>query len=243
MICHEKLLSKNENMSHYESLVSTIPVIEQRGALRSKANTTHSKILATPAGILLLRSFCPSSLIELLHADSGLCAFARLPEREHALLASLAQRPDSALTIAYTPTGEIVGQVTLAPADGSWAGAEHVYEIAIEVSSNWRRLGLARYLLDTALALDNLDELVILAIGLSWHWDTKGLGLSPFQYRQLIAQLLTAHGFAEYTTTEENITADPANILLARIGCQARTETVNHFFSCMLRMDDLSGLL
>src|SRR5436190_12136375 len=41
---------------------------------------------------------------------------------EHQLLLGIAERPDSALTLAYTPGGEIVGQVTLAPADTWWQG-------------------------------------------------------------------------------------------------------------------------
>ncbi len=238
MIYDEKFLSDDKATG--EELTPSRPDIEERGVLRGL--TSRSTLLATPAGPLLLRSFCPSALVERLHADDGLRAFARLPEREHALLLDLARRSDSAITLAYTPTREIVGQVTLAPADGSWVGNDYIYEIAIEVSSNWRRLGLARHLLNAALSLHNLEDLIILAIGLSWHWDTEGLGLTSFRYRQLIAHLFADYAFTEYTTTEANIALDPANILLARIGQHASTETVNHFFGCMLRLDDLSGL-
>ncbi|SRR6266487_5659898 len=238
MIYNEKLLSDDKATG--AELMPAYPGIEARGILRGR--TSRSTFIATSAGPLQLRSFCPPVLVERLHADNGLRAFARLPEREHALLLQLAQRPDSAVTLAYTPTREIVGQATLAPADGSWGGNDYIYEIAIEVSSTWRRLGLARHLLNAALSLYNLEDLVILAIGLSWHWDTEGLDLTRFDYRQLIARLLAAHAFVEYATTEANITMDPANILLARIGQHANVATVNHFFDCMLRLDDLSGL-
>jgi acetoin utilization protein AcuC len=58
----------------------------------------------------LLRDFCPPSLVEHLKVDSGLCAFARLLEREYALLLNVAKSPDCALTVAQTPAGEIVGR-------------------------------------------------------------------------------------------------------------------------------------
>src|SRR5436309_11712231 len=105
------------------------------------------KTLATPTGSIFLQSHCAPSLVESLRADSGLRAFARLPQREHALLLGLAQRSDSRLALAYTHSREIVGQVTLAPVDGWWEGLENTYEIAIEVSTAWRNLGIARQLL------------------------------------------------------------------------------------------------
>src|SRR5215471_7793277 len=162
---------------------------QQRGVLRGNSTTSQSRTIETPAGKLVLRNFCPPSLVESLWAGCGLRAFARLPEREHRLLVNIARRPDSALTLAHTLSGEIVGEVTLVPADAWWAGLDQVYEIAIQVSSPWRRLGIARQLLAFALELDVLEEIIILAMGLSWHWDMEGLGLTRYRYRQLIAQL------------------------------------------------------
>src|SRR5436190_6912175 len=66
----------------------------------------------TTAGPLILHSFCPPALVASLKAERGLHAFAHFPEREHQLLLGIAERPDCALTLAYTPGGEIVGQVT-----------------------------------------------------------------------------------------------------------------------------------
>src|SRR5439155_22522362 len=94
----------------------------------------------TAAGSLILHSFCPPSLVASLRADRGLHAFARVPEREHQLLLGIAERPDCALTLAYTPSGEIVGQVTLAPAYAWWQDIGNAYEIAVEVSAGWRKM-------------------------------------------------------------------------------------------------------
>jgi GNAT superfamily N-acetyltransferase len=200
------------------------------------------KMYETPAGPLLLRRCCSPSFVEGLQADEGLRAFARLPEREHALLLSLAQQPENMLTLAYTATGKIVGQATLAPLDGWWQGIANAYEIAVEVSSGWRKWGIAHQLLSFALEFESLEEYVILGLGLSWHWDYEGLGISRFRYREMIERLFATYGFVEYLTSEPNIRMDPANILLVRLGSKVEQEQVNQFFQRLLQSDTLPGL-
>ena len=63
--------------------------------------------------------------------------------------------------------------MTLAPADRWWQGVANTYEIAIEVSAHWRRLGIARQLLSLALAFDAVEEMILVAVGLSWHRTSK----------------------------------------------------------------------
>jgi GNAT superfamily N-acetyltransferase len=184
----------------------------------------------TAAGPLILHSFCPPALVASLKAERGLHAFAHFPEREHQLLLGIAERPDCALTLAYTPGGEIVGQVTLAPADPWWQGVANMYEIAIEVSTRWRRLGIARQLLSLALEFDAVEEMILVAVGLSWHWDLKGSGLSPFRYRSMIARTFEPYHFFEGLTDEPNVGMDPSNILLVRIGKNVEREVMNQLF-------------
>jgi hypothetical protein len=119
---------------------------------------------------------------------------------------------------------------------------DQVYEGAVQVSSCWRRLGIARQLLAFALHVDVLEEIIILAMGLSWHWDMEGLGLTRYRYRQLIAQLFANYGFSEYLTSEPNIRMDPANIMLARIGSHVDQQRINHFLNRLLSSQTLPGL-
>ena len=206
---------------------------------------THNspvKTFKTPAGQLFLRSCCSAAFVADLQVDDGLRAFARLPEREHQLLLSLAGKPENRLTLAYTATGTIVGQVTLAPLDHEWQDIGNAYEIAVEVSAGWRRMGIAHHLLSLALEFESVEESLILAFGLSWHWDYAGLGITPFHYRGLIERLFAAHGFAEYLTSEENIRMDPANILLARLGSRFSEESMSRFFQRLFQSDTLPGL-
>ncbi len=203
--------------------------------LKGSATPSRSKILETPKGTLLLRDFCPPSLVEHLRADSGLQAFARSPEREHELLLNIAKSPDCALTLAHTPTGEIVGQVTLAPGDEWWGELENVYEVAIEVSSHWRGLHLAEQLLAFALELDALEDMILFALGLSWHWDLEGMKVPLYRYRQLIARLFATQGFVEHATTEPDISMEPGNILLVRIGKNVDQRVVRQFFDHVMQ--------
>jgi GNAT superfamily N-acetyltransferase len=190
----------------------------------------------------MLQHHCSPAFVQSLRADSGLTAFARTPEREHALLLGLAQRLDSSLSLAYTEDGTIVGQVTLAPLDNWWESLTNAREIAFEVSTGWRKLGIARRLLRLAFAQEPLEHLIVIGIGLSWHWDMRGLGIDRFHYRALIERLGTTFGFVEYMTSEPNICMDPANILLVRLGSRINDETLGQFYTCLLQSDTLPGL-
>ena len=197
--------------------------------IRGSQTPSRIKSIESSAGPLLLRDFCPPSLVERLFPDSGLHAFARIPEREHQLLLNLAKSPDCALALAHTPEGEIVAQVTLTPGDDWWDGFENVYEVTIEVSSNWRNMGIAYKILDFALELDALEDMILFAMGLSWHWDTDDLKISVYRYRELIGRLFGSFGFVELATTEPNISMEPGNILLVRVGKNVDQLVVKRF--------------
>ncbi|HCI79595.1 MAG TPA: hypothetical protein DHW02_07890 [Ktedonobacter sp.] len=225
------------------SVRQAFPSTRQRSPLAGLFDLLHmnrtgtpsrSRTLDTEKGTLLMRDFCPPSLVERLRADDGLRAFARIPEREHQLLLDIAKSPDCALTLAHTTTGDIVGQVTIAPADEWWDGIENVYEVAIEVSSSWRGQGIAHRILSFALELDALEDMILFAMGLYWHWDTENLGISVYRYRELIARLFGSQGFKEYSTTEPNVSMEPANVLLVRIGNRVDQRNVNQFLNRLL---------
>lgn len=210
--------------------------------LRGSDAPSRSKTFETPKGTLLLRDFCPPSLVERLNVDSGMRAFAHTAEREKELLLGIVSRPDCALTLAHTATGDIVGEVTIAPGDAWWEGLDNVYEVAIEVSANWRHMGVAKELLSFALELDALEDMILFAVGLSWHWDIEREGLSVYRYREMLARLFASQGFIEYPTSEPNIGMDPANILLARIGKRVDQRMVSQFFNRLLSSPNLSAL-
>ena len=207
--------------------------------LRGSNTPSRTRAIETKAGSILLRDFCPPSLVERLMADSGLKAFARLSVREHELLLNIAKSPDCALTLAHTMMGKIVGQVTIAPADAWWEGIDNVYEVAIEVSSNWRGEDIAKRMLAFALELDAIEDMILFAAGLSWHWDMEGLGITTHRYRELIAHLFATQNFVEYPTTEPNVSMEPSNILLVRVGKRIDQRVVTQFFNRMMSAPNL----
>jgi YD repeat-containing protein len=144
---------------------------EESGSARISCVKTYK----TAAGPLFLRSCCSPSFVEGLRVDEGLHAFARLPEREHQLLLSIAQQPGNRLTLAYNASGNIVGEVSLTPLDQWWRDIGNAYEIAVEIGSSWRKLGIAHHLLSFALEFESVEEYLIIGLGLSWHWDYEPL--------------------------------------------------------------------
>ena len=91
-----------------------------------------------------------------------------------------------------------------------------------------------------ALELDTLEDMILFAMGLSWHWDIEGLGITPLRYRELIARLFAAQGFVKHATTEPNICVEPANVLLVRKGSRVDQHRANQFFSRILSPSNLS---
>ncbi|HET8913492.1 MAG TPA: acetoin utilization protein AcuC [Ktedonobacteraceae bacterium] len=192
---------------------------------------SQQRVLTTAQGKLLMRNFCPPSLVERLRPERDLRAFTRVAEREHQLLLSIARSPDCTLTLAHTPEGEIVGEVTLAPGEGWWEGLENLYEVTIEVSPNWRSQRIAGRMLAFSLELEYLEQMIVLAMGLSWHWDMEGLGITTRRYSKLISKLFSSQGFVEYQTSEPNISQVPGNILMVRIGKQVDPQIRDRFLN------------
>jgi acetoin utilization protein AcuA len=115
-------------------------------------------------------------------------------------------------------------------------------EVAIEVSENWRQLGIAGRLIELAAAREELEDRILLGLGFSWHWDLEHTGFNRIQYRAMLARMVAPYGFSEYLTTEPNIRCDPSNILLARLGSRVPQAEVNRFYTCLLRSDTLPGI-
>jgi acetoin utilization deacetylase AcuC-like enzyme len=196
--------------------------------------TARTGALETPAGPLLLRDWCPPSLVRRLRPDPGLAAFTRDPDRELHLLARAAAHPDTCLVLAHTPDGRIAGQVTVCAPEGRWAALDRVLELALETSRGWRRMGVAGGLLRFALDAPWVEEVVLIAEGYHWHWDTEGAGLDAFGYRRVLVALLGRMGFAVERTDEPDIASSPANVLLARVGRRVPAAAVAAFRARLL---------
>jgi acetoin utilization deacetylase AcuC-like enzyme len=174
-----------------------------------------------PQGPLVLRDRCPGSLLRRLEVDPGIHAFVRAPEQEREVLARIAEEPTGEVVVAHTPEGVVVGYVAvLEPEPGTrFASLPGLLEVgAVEVATGWRRGGVASALLRFAVEPDPFEDLILIASGLSWHWDLEQSGLSAAAYRQVLRRVFEAAGFEALPTDEPEIAYDPANLFVARIG-------------------------
>jgi hypothetical protein len=190
---------------------------------------TRTARLETARGPLLLRDWCPVSLLQRLRVDPGMDAFTRDPRREQRLLERVAAHPDTCLTLAHTPGGSIVGQVTICAPEGRWGADEGLFELAFEVSRGWRRAGLGSALLAFATGADWIEYVILLAEGHAWHWDGEASDLDAGAYQAVLTTLLSRVGFAPEPAAEPGVSPAAANVLLVRVGGRVAPQRVAAF--------------
>lgn len=193
----------------------------------------RSRTVQLAPGTVHLRDRCPASMVRRLRVAPGLHAGSP-GAREIELLARIAARAENNLVIAHTPDGQIVGDVILAPAEGRWGAVDGLYELAIEVAPAWRDADLGEALLRFALEPPYTERLIIIALGVSWHWDLPAGGPSLWHYRDHLICVLGTAGFRPIHTEDPDIMAGEANVLLARIGRNVPHETYDEFHRRLL---------
>ena len=189
-------------------------------------------------GPLVLRDRTPASLLRRLEVDPGIHAFVRDPDQEREVLARIAEEPTGEVVVAHTPEGLVVGYVAvLDPEPGTrFASLPGLLEVgAIEVATGWRRGGVASALLRFAVEPDPFEDLILIASGLSWHWDLDQSGLSAVAYRRVLGRVFEAAGFETLRTDEPEIAYHPANLFVARVGSRVPPARRAAFTSRLLR--------
>lgn len=74
--------------------------------------------------------------------------------------------------------------MSICAAEDWWEGIPDLYEVAIEVSTTWRQLGLSKALLQFSLEPDSVEEVILYALGFAWHWNLDGVGMGSMRYAQ-----------------------------------------------------------
>jgi acetoin utilization deacetylase AcuC-like enzyme len=187
---------------------------------------TRTGRMETARGSVLLRDWCPPSLVQRLRADPGLVAFTGDAARERDLLARVAAHPDTCLSLARTPDGLIVGQATISAPEGRWGAVERVFDLTFEISRSWRRLGLARALLHFCTGAPWIEDVILVAEGYHWQWDFKGTGLSQDAYRDRLIDLLKEVSFVAEATSDVDASA---GVRLVRVGRRVPPEQIAAF--------------
>jgi len=207
-----------------------------RSAESGARKASRTADLTTPKGVVHIRTRCSPDFADSLELDEGLGVFPQYRSiiRDKDTLKEIAALEDANMVIAYNEDGKIVGYVAFSypsPLE-RWCKNGHglLYELgSIEVSRGWRRLGLAKKMLEIALEDDEWEDKILFITGFSWHWDMQGTGLPKSNYRNMLMHIFQPFGFRHFYTTEPNIIMDSANMLMARIGARVSDEARERF--------------
>ncbi len=189
----------------------------------------------TPRGELLFRSLCQPGSFFGLRLDSGLGNFPHYSSmiQKLEMFERIASGEDGNVLLTLANGNNVVAYACCYyPSAGErWAAlGKLMYEMgAIEVSRNWRNLGIAQILVRMAMDRDFYEDKIAYMNGFSWHWDLEGTGYTLAQYRQMMINLMKPYGFKEYPTNEPNIAIREENVFLARIGSRVSEQDVLRF--------------
>jgi len=198
--------------------------------------TPRESTVLSPHGPVRLLSTCSPAFLHTLTLEEGIGRFARYRSIISGIqtLKSVAALPDANVTIALSPAGQIIGYIECGYPDAVEGWRDNAdglcYELgAIEVSRNWRRLGLARAMVALILADPFIETKVFFLTGYCWHWDLDQTTLTAYAYRNMLVRLFRPFDFRVYLTTNPEIRMSSANVLMARIGKQVTTAQVERF--------------
>lgn len=233
------------------------------------AETKAGPLAVEPDGILLenltresqqgriyFRRRVPAGCLERMELAEGLGIFFRydLPRQKDILL-NIARMDYGDVVLAHTAENLVVGYVTMHPVDPTerWdipnrvslvnpAGRLYIHEFgAIEVSRQWRGLGLSSTLMRAGFEGDTwYDDKILVSVEFAWHWDYEESGLSRFAYRNMLKKVIASVGFEQMDTDEPNVLMDAANMFMVRIGPKVPHQIQQQFFS-LLHKDNRWG--
>jgi acetoin utilization protein AcuA len=172
----------------------------------------------------------------MLELDEGIGHFAHYSSiiQKLEVFERVASSEGGNVTLALLNGRRIVGYGVCWYPDESerWAAlGKLLYEMgALEVSRNFRRLGLAQKIIQLIMEdREFFAQKIAYMKGYSWHWDLDGSGLTIAQYRNMMIHLMKPYGFREYPTNEPNIAIREENLFLARIGERVSQEDRRRF--------------
>ncbi|MDD5747576.1 MAG: GNAT family N-acetyltransferase [Actinomycetota bacterium] len=207
----------------------------------------NKKALDTPRGMVEIENYSPSSMLEKLSIDDGIFMFSRHnPERQKEALVNVA-KSDGGNVVTAVIGETLVGYVGIHhPSERErWGKPKYnwLFELgAIEVSRNYRKLGIANAMLQATFDDPFYEDKIVFATGFTWHWDMEGTGLDKFQYRSMGVKFFGRYGFMEMSTDESNISMDPANLFLVRLG-KSTTFSQYQKFAALLFANEWEAML
>ncbi len=192
----------------------------------------HSEVITTPEFEIIISGPLPSEQLNQYTMHSGLDAFRR-PLDQHNALVEIADLAEGRI-IAAVIDDVIVGYVTFHYPDEMerWyeAGMDNLIELgAIEVALPYRGFGIGKRLIKLAFLAGQLDNCIVFTTEYYWHWDLDGTGLSVWDYRKMMENLMKCVDMVWFATDDPEICSHPANCLMVRVGPDVPLSDVEHF--------------
>lgn len=194
------------------------------------AQLNEARVMVTPRGPVVIQGPAESEYLETLVMNDCLKGF-RSPERQHQALITIANFYEGMVYIARYKK-EIIGYITFHyPDEGSrWRSQPRILELgSVEVSNDWRKLGIGRSLLEEAFSNERFNHHIVITTEYCWHWDLKGTGVDVWTYQRLLTKLFGGVGFVRRHTDDPEILEHPANVFMARLGGKVSKEDLMRF--------------
>ena len=219
-----------QNVLHTDEGRSITPIstfLRSRRRRKTPLKVPNSKeiLRSTPAGTVLLRSFCTPEQIRSYRFSEqfGIHAQYKSIFTRRDTLEKHAAQADANVVLALMEERQIVGFGVFSHPDPDerWAalGEGMMMEVkAVEVGRNLRSCKIAGDLVRLMIRHPRIEEMIAYLVGYSWTWDLDGSGLTAPQYRNMLIHLFSPHGFVELQTNEPNICLKPENLFMGRVG-------------------------
>lgn len=187
-------------------------------------------IKETPREKIIVEGPVPAENLKKLRMNDGLTNF-RAPAAQKEALIEIAELPEGMIYIARQYS-EIVGYVTFHYPEGysRWSRHPHILELgAIEISPQWRKLGIAERLLREVFRNPVMEDFIVITTEFCWHWDLERSGLGLFNYQKMLEKLFGTTDLKRRATDDPDVTENPANVFMARIGKNVENTDVKMF--------------
>jgi len=187
-------------------------------------------IIETPCEKIIVEGPVPAENLKKLRMNDGLTNF-RSPAVQKEALIEIADLPEGMIYIARQYS-EIVGYVTFHYPEGysRWSRHPYILELgAIEISPQWRKRGIAERLLKEVFRNPVMEDFIVITTEFCWHWDLERSGLGLFNYQKMLEKLFGTTDLKRRATDDPDVTENPANVFMARIGKNVEDTDVKMF--------------
>lgn len=194
--------------------------------------TFQQKIIKSDEKAIVIEGPVPFDMLSEYTFDEGLSAF-RPPKDQYEAILEISELEEGRIIVARDGQ-HIIGYVTYHHADPMerWSDGNLPYILelgAVEVSLSYRSLGLGKKMIQLSMLDDYMENYIVITTEYYWHWDLKNSGLDVYEYKDLMIRLMQSAGFEVYQTNDPELTAHPANTLMARKGKHITDEQMIEF--------------